>query len=230
MPDRVTARLPQAAGGCEAQIDGIELWLLPEKAGWLPDQRTLLVADAHIGKAQTFRRFGVPVPHGTTGETLGRLSSLVARWQPARIVFLGDLLHSAHARTPATLAALASWRTLHAGVHLTLVRGNHDDHAGDPPAALGFEVVDEPLPLGRLLLCHHPRERAGGYVLAGHLHPCVSLRGAARDSVRLPCFWLGDRVGVLPAFGAFTGMHPVRPAANERVFVVGDGRVLAVPA
>lgn len=229
MLDRVTARLPETAGGCAVQVDGIELWLLPEKAGWLPDPRTLLIADAHLGKAHTFRRFGVPVPHGTTEETLGRLSALVARWQPARIVFLGDLLHSAHARTRATLAALASWRALHAHVHLTLVRGNHDDRAGDPPAALGFEVVDEPLSLGGLLLCHHPRERADGYVLAGHVHPCVSLRGPAHDSVRLPCFWLGDRVGVLPAFGAFTGMHPVRPAANERVFVVGDGRVLAVP-
>ncbi len=36
-----------------------------------------LVADAHIGKALRFRRLGVPVPHGTTGETLDRLSALI---------------------------------------------------------------------------------------------------------------------------------------------------------
>ena len=41
-------------------------------------------------------------------------------------------------------------------------------------------------------LCHHPRPRRGAYVLAGHLHPCVSLGGRGFDQLRLPCFWLGD--------------------------------------
>ena len=40
--------------------------------------RDRLVADAHIGKAQSFRRLGVPVPGGTTAATLQRLSRAVA--------------------------------------------------------------------------------------------------------------------------------------------------------
>ena len=211
-------------------LGGQPLVLLAAKAVWLPEHRTLLVADAHIGKAVSFRALGVPVPRGTTTQTLDALSRLVTTHAALRIVFLGDFLHSARSHAPATLAALACWRARHAGLHLTLVRGNHDDRAGDPPGAFGIECVDEPLRLDGLALCHHPRPRDEGYVLAGHLHPCVGVHGRANDRLRLPCFWFGDAVGVLPAFGAFTGMHPVRPAAGDRVFAVADDRVMEIGA
>lgn len=213
-------------------VGGHTLTLLPEKAVWLAAHRTLLVADAHIGKAVTFRGLGVPVPRGTTSETLSVLTQLLAQWPARRIVFLGDFLHSARAHAPATLAVVSRWREAHAAVELTLVRGNHDDRAGDPPAALRIEVVDEPLRLDGLRLCHHPRRPAphdDGYVLAGHLHPCVTLGGRANDRLRLPCFHFGPRVGVLPAFGAFTGMHPADVQPGDQVFVVAPDRVARVP-
>ena len=221
--------IASAAPTASVHLGGESLWLLPEKAVWLPASRTLLIADAHIGKAVSFRRLGVPVPRGTTSETLALLSDLVARWSAERIIFLGDLLHSKAAFAPATMSAVAAWRAAHQKLALTLVRGNHDDHAGDPPASLGIEVVDEPLKLGGLALCHHPRPSDAGYALAGHLHPCVSLSGRAGDSLRLPCFWFGERVGVLPAFGAFTGMHAIRAARGERVFAVAGDQVREVP-
>ena len=209
-------------------VGGERLALLPERAAFLTARRTLLVADVHIGKAVSFRTLGVPVPRGTTTETLAALSALVTRLEARRIVFLGDFLHSVHAHAPATLAALARWREQHATLEMTLIRGNHDDRAGDPPAGLRIEVVDEPLALGGLVLCHHPRPHAEGYVLSGHLHPCVSLSARPFDRLRLPCFWFGPRVGVLPAFGAFTGMHPIRPAAGDRVYAVTDEHVTEV--
>ncbi|HEY2559790.1 MAG TPA: ligase-associated DNA damage response endonuclease PdeM [Caldimonas sp.] len=207
---------------------GRPLTLLPAKAAFLAASRTLLVADAHIGKAVTFRALGVPVPRGTTTETLDSLSALVAAWRARRIVFLGDFLHSAHAHAAATLGALARWRRAQAALELVLVRGNHDDRAGDPPPYLDIRVVDEPFEFEGFALCHHPRPRRGAYVLAGHLHPCVGIGGRAFDHLRLPCFWLGDDVGVLPAFGAFTGMHPIRVGATDRVFAIADGAVAAL--
>ena len=208
---------------------GRTLTLLPEKAAFLADSATLLVADAHIGKAVSFRALGVPVPRGTTTEALDLLSTLVARHGVRRIVFLGDFLNSARSHASATLAAVTRWRSAHAALELTLVRGNHDDRAGDPPSALGIEAVDEPLLMHGLALCHHPQARPETYVLAGHIHPCVKIAGRARDRLRLPCFWFGDQVGVLPAFGAFTGMHAVQPAPGDRVFVVAGDSVAALP-
>ena len=89
------------------------------------------------------------------------------------------------------------------------------------------------LRLGGLALCHHPRPVAGAYTLAGHWHPCAPLGGRAHDRLRLPCFWLGAEahhpVGVLPAFGGFTGMHPIERRAGDRVFVLTEDRVAELP-
>lgn len=211
------------------ELGGETLQLLAQKAVWLPRSHTLLVADAHIGKAVSFRALGVPVPRGTTSDTLARLSALVRRHAAQRIVFLGDFLHSARAHAPATLAAVARWREQHAEMQLLLVRGNHDDRAGDPPAALRFTVVDEPWVEGGLALCHHPRPSPGAYVLAGHLHPCVGVGGRARERLRLPCFHFGTQVGVLPAFGSFTGMHSIERAPGDRVFAIADDTVQELP-
>ena len=178
---------------------------------------------------EILRQFGVPVPRGTTTQTLQRLSDAVQASGATRIVFLGDLLHSARAHVPATLEALAQWRARHAALELVLVRGNHDDHAGDPPSSLGVTALDEPLLMDGLALCHHPQVQPGAYVLAGHLHPCAVIGGRARQRARLACFHFGAQQGVLPAFGAFTGMHPIRRAAGERVFVVAEDRVLPLP-
>jgi uncharacterized protein len=222
----------------ETRLAGNLLQLYPGGAVYLPGFQTLLVADAHFGKAVSFRRLGVPVPQGTTTENLDQLSALVAETGARRLVFLGDFLHSARAHATSTQAALARWRARHPDLHLVLVRGNHDDRAGDPPAALGFEVVDEPLMLGegaqQLALCHYPEPVAGAYVLAGHWHPCVSLSGRAHDRLRLRCFWFGDAavhaVGVLPAFGSFTGMHPIERRPGDRVFAVAGEDIREVPS
>ncbi|MEP6740430.1 MAG: ligase-associated DNA damage response endonuclease PdeM [Caldimonas sp.] len=207
---------------------GQPLTLLPEKAAFVAKSGTLLVADVHIGKAVSFRALGVPVPRGTTSETLAALTALVVKTGARRIVFLGDFLHSARAHAAATIAAVAAWRERHAALDLVLVRGNHDDRAGDPPPGLRIDVVDEPLMHDGFALCHHPRPRRGAYVLAGHLHPCVNLGGRAFDHLRLPCFWFGDDVGVLPAFGAFTGMHPIRAAAGDRVYPIAGTSVAMI--
>ena len=210
------------------QIAGEQLLLDPERTAFWPRCQTLLVADAHFGKAASFRARGVPVPEASTLANLATLDALLTRHAVRRIVFLGDFLHSKEARAPPTLDALEAWRTRHAGLELQLIEGNHDAHAGAPPASLGIELLQEPLIDGPFALCHHPTPVAGSYVLAGHLHPAYRLV-AKRDALRLPCFWFGGNVGVLPAFGDFTGAHAITPKVGDRVFVVADDRVLQVP-
>ena len=211
------------------EVGGQPLVLLAERAAFLPDSGTLLVADAHFGKAQAFRRQGVPVPAGTTAHNLATLSQMLSRTGARELVFLGDLLHARHAHAAALHETFGAWRARHAQVEMILVRGNHDDRAGDPPPHWGIGVVDEPLARGGLALRHHPEPEPGRYVLAGHLHPAAWV-GHGPGRLRLACFHLGPQVGVLPAFGGFTGMHPVRAQPGERVFVIADDVVRPLPA
>ena len=211
------------------RLAGQEAQLHPCGALALPEHGALLVADAHFGKAVSFRKLGVPVPAGTTADNLARLDAALSATRARHLVFLGDFLHSARSHAEGTLALLHAWRARHPGLRVTLVRGNHDDRAGDPPASLGFAVVDEPLRLGPFALCHHPKPVAGAYVLAGHWHPCVGVSGRAHERLRLPCFWLGADTGILPAFGSFTGMHRIERREGDRVFAVAGEVVREVP-
>lgn len=214
-------------GDLEIELCGEALVLLPERAAYRPADRSLLVADPHFGKAAAFRAHGVPVPGGTTTETLARLARAVERTDARSIVFLGDFLHAKAGRAPRTLDALAGWRHAHPHLHLTLVRGNHDAHAGDPPDGLDVRCVDGPLHARPFAYAHHPQPAPACYVLAGHVHPSVTLRGAGRQRQRLACFHLGPRVGILPAFGEFTGTADVTVAPGDRVYVVAGGQVVA---
>lgn len=210
-------------------LAGEDAVLHPGGALFLPSHHVLLVADAHFGKAVSFRKLGVPVPEATTGGTLDALTAAIADTGAREVVFLGDFLHSARSHARQTLQALHEWRERHAQLRLTLVRGNHDARAGDPPGTLLMRVVDEPFRLGPFALCHHPHPVPGAYVLAGHWHPCIKVAGRAFERLRLPCFWIGDEVGVLPAFGSFTGMHRIDARPGDRIFALADGVVRALP-
>ena len=209
------------------QIAGDDLLLFAERAAYWPRCETLLVADPHFGKAAAFRSHGVFVPEATTGGTLGRLDVLVERTRATRIVFLGDFLHAKEGRHPDMLDALNAWRRGHAAVRMVLVRGNHDRRAGDPPPELEIECRDGPVIEPPFALAHHPADCRDGYVLAGHIHPAVSMTGAGRQHARLPCFWFRECIGVLPAFGEFTGLAEVSPVPGDRVFVVAGEEIVA---
>ena len=187
-----------------------------------PREATLFVADVHLGKAAAFRAGGVPVPRGATAADLGRLSVLVARTKARRLVVLGDFLHAAAGRVPALDAAFLAFRGRHPELGISLVRGNHDAKAGDPPSSWRVGVLTEPHGEPPFVLCHEPSTPPTGYALCGHVHPGVRLDGPAFDSVRLPCFVIGRRHAILPAFGRLTGLAIVAPAADlVRVAIAG---------
>ncbi len=187
--------------------------------------RTLILADPHFGKADAFRAAGVPVPGGAD-EALARLGRAVAETAAERLVVLGDFWHARAGRTARLADQLAAWKADRAALAVALIRGNHD-RAGPPPA--GWGGWHDRLAAPPFEYAHFPEPSEAGYTLAGHLHPGVVLHGRGRQRLTLPCFRFGPRVGVLPAFGRFTGLAAQPPGPGERVFVVADGCVVAVP-
>lgn len=209
---------------------GERLLLLPQRAAALPDRLTLLVADAHIGKAAAFGRLGVPVPEATTRAALARLDAAIEATGARHVIFLGDLLHSAAVHAAQARAAVACWRQTRPSIGLVLVRGNHDRRAGDPPSEWGVMCVEEPWPLGQLLLRHEPDPDPQRPGVAGHVHPGVVLGGRAHQRLRLPCFHLRHRQLLLPAFGEFTGLQPMPRMAGDRIFAIAGDAVRELPA
>lgn len=221
--------MTSGTGPLDVAVAGETLSLHPERAAYWNRARTLLIADPHWGKAAAFRAGAIPVPRGTTNDGLARLDALIARTGAERLIVLGDFLHARSGRSAETIRHLSAWRARHSQLSLVLVRGNHDRHAGDPWAELAVASTDAPLLEMPFSFVHHPVRRDDAYVMSGHLHPGVRLAGEGGLRATLPCFWFADRCAVLPAFGAFTGLAPISPAREDRVFAIADGEVVQVP-
>lgn len=127
-----------------------------------------------------------------------------------------------------TLAELRRWRSLAGTFEILLVRSNHDRHGGDPPKGLLINCVDPPAFVPPFMFRHEPVDADGPYGLAGHIHPALTLVGRGLQRETLPCFLVGRRGMIIPAFGSFTASNPVQPGPGDRAFVVAEDEVLEV--
>jgi DNA ligase-associated metallophosphoesterase len=214
--------------GFELKIAGERLLLFPERAAYWPARETLVITDTHWGKAATMRAAAIPVPGGTTRESLSRLTAVIERTRARRLVMLGDSIHARRGRSQQTLDEIAAWRSCHAALDLILIRGNHDQSAGDPPPEFGIKCVDAPLVDAPFVYRHWPRGSEEGYTLSGHLHPAIRLHGRAAERAKLACFWFGPSVGVLPAFGGLTGTAVIRPNPGDRICAIAGDEVIPI--
>ena len=203
---------------------GEQVELLPSASLFWPAQKTLFVADVHLGKSAMFRQAGIPTPELLTEVDLNRLSACLKETSAQRLVFLGDLFHGQGAAPSYVDLALRKWRGKHASLHCQLVLGNHDRIAKERYQDWEIEPADS-LRLGPFLAKHEPAESENAYVLAGHIHPAARLC-AGDESLRLPCFVVGARCCILPAFGSFTGTHVWERSEEDRVYVLSEEEVL----
>jgi DNA ligase-associated metallophosphoesterase len=197
--------------------------LLAEKALWHPPGRMLLVADLHLGKAESFQAHGIPLPSDGDAGTLNDLLALAHRLRPVQVVVLGDLIHGRLGLTDELRQKLRALPQL-IGCPLRLIGGNHE--RGSWLEGIRQEPAGA---AGPLWLSHGPEPRDGLLNVCGHLHP-VAMIGRGNDRLRLPCFAYAasqERL-VLPAFGRLTGGHPC--AAGERIWLVADDAVIPWPA
>lgn len=212
------------------QVAGESLVLHPARAVWWPRRATLLLADTHFGKAATFRQAGLAVPHGTTARMLQRWTDLMQEFAPERVIILGDFVHSSTRAELGFESELIRWRKRYRELRLTLIRGNHDRGQGELFTALQLELLGEPHVEEPFALCHHPDREIPDhlYAIAGHLHPGTTIEEAGRGRLTLPCFLVGSRVTILPAFGEFTGAARTPPAPGNRLFVIAGECVLEI--
>jgi uncharacterized protein len=210
----------------QVEVSGEKFELFSQKAVYWKEQSALLVADLHLGKVNHFRRAGIPVPVKASDKNLEILIDLIHTTKPERVICLGDLFHSHYNPEWEMFGEVVQHFR---AISFELVIGNHDIMS-----RLQYErkrvAIHDKLQMGPFLMTHHPLEEVEGgyYNLAGHIHPGVILRGGGKQSVTLPCFYFGNKLGILPAFGMFTGIARIVPEKGDQVFVVADEKVIAV--
>jgi DNA ligase-associated metallophosphoesterase len=201
--------------------------LFAGRAAYWPRRRTLVLADLHLGKSETFRAAGAPIPDGVHGADLARLQALVVETGASRLLVLGDLLHAGVGLTDRLVSEVAAWRARMPDLRIEVVPGNHDRAVGSVEAGWGLAILGEEQEEDGFRFRHDLPERPAGFTWCGHMHPLVWV-GGRRTGVRMPCFWVGQDFLVLPAFSTFARGLLVDPAQGDRVFAVADGDVFEV--
>jgi putative SbcD/Mre11-related phosphoesterase len=170
-------------------------WLLtPERAAVHLPTATAVIADLHLGYAQSRQRRGEATPPASLDQVLTPLTSLRQRLGIDRLVIAGDLFEEVIGEL--LVEELARWLT-DAGYELVgVVPGNHD--RGLTAAARLLPLAPDGVRLGDWHVVHGDGPRSGGRIVQGHVHPCLRWRGR----IAAPCYLESADHLVLPAFSA----------------------------
>ncbi len=176
--------------------------LTPDPLGGLywARERTLIVSDLHFEKGSSFAARGAFLPPYDTRTTLMRLAALMRRYNPARVISLGDAFHDGEAEARMDDADADTLEKLMGETGWLWVLGNHDP---EPPARFAARCEEE-WSCGALLFRHEPAASEAAGEIAGHLHPCARVVSEGR-SLRRRCFAVGPDRLVMPAMGAYAG-------------------------
>jgi metallophosphoesterase superfamily enzyme len=128
------------------------------------------------------------LPAHSLSETRAKLARLLARGPIGRLIVAGDLVESASPcrRTARDVQALACWLAGR-GVELVALAGNHDPRQ--------VPALSETREVAGWTIAHGHRPIAAARSISGHIHPVLRAWG-----VTAPCFLVGPRMIVLPAF------------------------------
>lgn len=196
-----------------------DVWIDSRLALWLAEPRLLVLADLHWGYVESHRVQGNLLPAWGDAEIGARLQRLIADYQPAEMIWLGDSLHTLAGRAPAE-RFLGTVR-----VPVTMVAGNHDARW---PYAEGRTVVTR----GRYLLHHGDRvlePPRDAVEIVGHLHPAVAWHDGAGGRLKVPALVATSRRLILPAFSPWSAGTPwPLGQSGETVYAIGTKRIFTV--
>lgn len=186
------------------ELQGEQLVLSNQRAMYWPAQKALILSDLHVGKTAHFRKHGIPIPDDIFKEDLRQLEGLINHFEVQQVLIVGDLIH---AEANKNMDEFAQWRHQFNKVVFRLIKGNHDRLSDSWIFKFNLEVT-EYLKLGPFLFVHDPQDHEeDGFVISGHIHPGVLVKGKGRQKIKLPCYAITESELVLPAFSRFTGLN-----------------------
>ena len=190
------------------------------------EEKALILSDLHLGKSGHFRKAGIAIPQTVLQEDLFRLLATIQFYKPAKIIIVGDLFHS-HANKEHEL--FYKWRKDIATTEIHLVMGNHDILQQQWYKKADIILHQQKMVVNDFMFAHDINDvekTDNKYCFSGHIHPSVLMLGAARQSIKLPCFYFTKKYAVLPAFGKFTGTFSITPQKGDDVYAIVEDNLM----
>lgn len=206
---------------------GEKLTLSSLKAVYYAAKRMLIVADLHLGKSAYFRKNGIQIPSSIMEDDLARLSLLIQTFHAITILVVGDMFHH---KLNGDIEVFKEWRGRYAHIKFVLVPGNHDKLLKMDYEALNIEMTSKIYTIPPFAFVHEMKEDVSDYfIISGHVHPGYVMEGKARQSLKFPCFIVGEHHLILPAFSAFTGLcTKYENNAMHSYYIIGGNKIFQV--
>jgi putative SbcD/Mre11-related phosphoesterase len=204
--------------------------LLNERAVYLEDIDSVVIADLHIGYEDELRDRGIILP-SQLENMRDRIKRIMEKTKAKRLIILGDIKHSI-VKKPRKIVRFFEdipWEIM-------AVKGNHD---GGIEELVDFKVYPpQGLKIGKYGFIHGHSwpdiEVMNSEILfMGHIHPEVQLLDSMGKSHRMPCILMGSlteegvkrygknvKIVVLPAFNPLVGASlgkPLGPLFNNEL-------------
>ncbi len=211
-------------------INDNDFVLSPDRTLFWEKQKTLILADLHIGKTGHFRKAGIAVPQKIFREDLQRLFTLLLFFKAEQLIIVGDLSHS---RANKEMDLFKKWRNDFPKLKILLANGNHDILEDGWYKEMNITRKNN-FKVDKFSFCHDPADvkdewlLKGNYTFCGHLHPGINIKGKGKQGLQLPCFYFKNNYAVLPAFSRFTGVSKIEPEEGENVFAVIENGLVQI--
>lgn len=200
-------------------LNGENFQALPQKALFWIGEQALLISDLHLGRAAHLRKSGFALTDMVHEKDMAKLAAVATQKEAKTIYILGDLFHSRSKGDTTVLETIikdskANW---------ILVKGNHDVFTDEYYLSIGFQkVVSRILVRNKVLLIHEPdnKDLKSYLCISGHVHPGFRIKGRAKQSLKLPCFYIKKSQIILPALGETTGLFTVNLKGPQEWVIV----------
>lgn len=175
-------------------------------------QNSLILSDLHIGKSAHFQKSGIPIPSNILTTDLNRLAKLIHHFKANQLIIVGDLFHAEYNKD---LDEFKSWLTQFNNLNIKLIKGNHDRLSDKVYQQFNIQVFNKKYTENLLNFVHDFDNIEEGYfVISGHTHPGVFIKGKGRQRIKLPCYQVTKQQLILPAFSLFTGLNTKNAPEN----------------
>ena len=202
------------------------LELTNQRVIYWESQNSLILSDLHIGKSAHFQKSGIPIPKDVLTTDLERLKQLILHFKTKNLIIVGDLFHAEY---NSDLDEFKNWLIQFSDLKIQLIKGNHDRLSHKIYEQFNIDVYASELIINALKFVHdHMKIGHDKFIISGHTHPGVSIKGKGRQRIKLPCFQVSNNQLVLPAFSLFTGLNTKNAPVGCKNFCFTDDGIFEV--
>ncbi|MBO7409654.1 MAG: metallophosphoesterase [Candidatus Methanomethylophilaceae archaeon] len=163
----------------------------------LEKERTLVIGDLHLGYEKALEDDGIYIPRMNTDSIRDSLNRIISKYEPERIVLLGDIKHDfKRAKYEGKEEVRSVLRLIMEAAEVVVVKGNHDNYIQNIISEFGLEAADY-VDIGGYRLEHGHEDSGVRPVVIGHEHPSVRIPGEMSGGMKVQCFLYARKEGII---------------------------------